>query len=105
MTLRLAVTLCMKWLNFTIIKLTCCLIAGILVGIYYPIDCNVVLTIVGIGLVCWIVFYLFTDRKVKQPVILGITTYILMISVGVLVVTFHTHKNHKNHYSKVIDFS
>lgn len=105
MTLRLSVTLSMKWLNFTIIKLTCCLISGILIGIYYPIDCNAVLTSVGIGLVCWIVFYLFTDRKVKQPVLLGITTYMLMISVGVLVVTFHTHKNHKNHYSKVIDFS
>jgi competence protein ComEC len=105
MTLRLSVTLSMKWLDFTIIKLTCCLISGILIGIYYPIDCNAVLTSVGIGLVCWVVLFFFTDRKVKQPVLLGITTYILMISVGVFVVTFHTHKNHKNHYSKVIDFS
>ena len=105
MIVRLSVTLRMKWLNFIIIKLSCCLISGILIGVYYPVDIDVVLTVVALCMVNWIISFLLTDRKVKQSILLGVITYVLMIAVGVLTVTFHTHNNHKSHYSNTFDLT
>lgn len=93
----------MKLLNFTIIKLTCCLIIGILLGVYYSVGYSIALIAIAIGLLSWFVTFLMTDKKVKQSVLLGIVTYVLMIIVGVLIITFHTHNNHKKHYTNMVE--
>lgn len=102
MIVILCVTLSMTWFNFIIIKFTCCLVLGILIGAYYPVSYSVSLIAFGVGGLFWLLIFLLTDKKVNQPVVLGVITYGLILVIGVLVVSFHTHTNHKTHYSRII---
>lgn len=95
----------MKLLNFTVIKLTCCLIIGILLGVHFPVDYTTVLKVVIVGLIIWVSLFFFTDRRIKQTIFLGVLTYVLMMFVGILVVLFHTDENHNKHYTNVTDLT
>ncbi len=88
----------MKWFNFILIKLTICLVVGILIGFFYRISYTVVLTGGIVGFIAWLLLFVLTDNNTEQPIYLGITTYGLMIFIGVLVVTFHTRVNQQHHY-------
>ena len=103
--MSLCVTLKMKWLNFILIKLTCCLVAGILIGFFYPVGYTIVLIGCAVGLIVWVLLFLLTDNAVEQPIYLGVSTYALMVVIGVLVVTFHTQVNQKKHYVNRVNVS
>ena len=93
----------MKLLNFLIIKLTICLVIGILIGYYFPISWSAVSKVVfgGVLLLSFVLF--MVDAKVNQTPFFGILTCSLVVAIGVLSITFHTHKNQVKHYSNQLD--
>ena len=89
----------MKLLNFLIIKLTICLIAGILIGYYFPVSWNIVCKVVLGGILLLGIFFLMVHSKVKQTPFFGLLTCFSVIAIGALSLTFHTQKNQLQHYS------
>ena len=92
----------MKLLNFTIIKLTCFLIIGIIISYLFPTSIHLNLYITGSLLMLLFVFFLIARKQFVKTVWFGIAAYILMVFVGVLTTSFHNQKNFSNHYSKFI---
>ncbi|WP_034041442.1 ComEC/Rec2 family competence protein [Wocania ichthyoenteri] len=92
----------MKLFNFTIIKLTCFLIIGIIVSYLYPIPIHLNLYITVALLVILFVFFLIARKQFIKTVWFGVSAYILMIFVGILTTSFHNQKNFSNHYSKLV---
>jgi len=89
----------MKLLNFLIIKLTICLIAGILIGYYFPVPWNIICIIVLGGILLLGIVFLIVHSKVKQSPFFGLLICFLVIAIGVLSIAFHAQKNHLQHYS------
>lgn len=89
----------MKLLNFLIIKLTICLVIGILIGYYFPISWSVVSKVAFGGILLFSIVFFMVETRVKQTLFFGMLTYFLVVAIGVLSITFHTHKNQLHHYS------
>ncbi|WOD44381.1 ComEC/Rec2 family competence protein [Hwangdonia lutea] len=92
----------MKLLNFTIIKLTCFLILGILISYLFPISIRLSLYITGTLFVLLSVFFFIARKQFIKTIWFGITASILMVFIGILTTSFHNQKNFSNHYSKFI---
>lgn len=95
----------MKLFNFLIIKLTSCLIIGILIGYHFNIDSRLAqyFFLIIVLLFCFQFFYSF--KKTIQSSVFGLLTYILFILLGLLVFNTHTHSNQKAHYSKKLELN
>jgi len=92
----------MKLLNFTIIKLTCCLILGILIAEYIVIPLDISMY-TSISLVFILALTLFIAKKqFKKTIWFGLVTFVTMTSLGVFVYNSHDQINFKNHYSRHI---
>jgi competence protein ComEC len=104
-TVIIGVTLSMNGLNFVIIKLTCCLVIGVIIGGLNLLDFNVICLVLILGLLLWVCVFLFVDKNVKQSAYLGSITYGLVLIVGVFVIGVHTHRNHMSHYSNRNDLT
>ncbi len=93
----------MKLLNFTLIKLSICLVIGILIGYIY----NFSLTLLFYILVCLLLFfitsYIFSKNKFTHTIWFGIIGYAVMICIGILNVSIHNQKNNPTHYLNIID--
>jgi len=89
----------MKLLNFLIIKLTICLVAGILIGYYFPMPWKIVCKVIFGGILLLGIAFLMVHAKVRQAPFFGVLTCFLVIAIGVLSITFHTQKNQLQHYS------
>jgi competence protein ComEC len=94
-----------KLLNFTIIKLTLCLIIGILLGYFTSINLTffvyssiALLVILGISL-------LITKLQYKQSIWFGIIVYLATITLGGLTIKVHEQSSWKNHYTKYTPIS
>jgi competence protein ComEC len=90
----------MKLLNFTIIKLTFCLVIGILIGYFTSIGLTAfvfisiaLLVILGIGL-------FLSNLQYKQSIWFGIIAYLATITLGGLTIKVHEQSSWKNHYTK-----
>ena len=92
----------MKLFNFTIIKLTCFLIIGILISYLYPISFYLSLYITSALLILLFVCFLIAKKQFIKTVWFGVSAYILMVFIGILTTSFHNQKNFSNHYSKHI---
>lgn len=93
----------MKLLNFNIIKLTLCLVLGILIAHFAkpPLKSTWVLTtILFVGFT--LVFFMVRN-KFKQTVLFGVFTFISMLSIGMLVYNLQDEKNNPTHYTHSID--
>lgn len=89
----------MKLLNFTIIKLTCCLIVGILIAEYIPVQLYTSIY-VSIFLVCFLAIAFFVAKNnYRKTIWFGLITMITMTSLGILIYNTHDQSNFKNHYS------
>lgn len=92
----------MKLLNFGIIKITVCLILGVLLGFYYNIE-PVHILIICLGLfIASLSLHLLTRIKIKKPLALEILVLALSFSLGLLTTSFHNEYNFKNHYTKTV---
>ncbi|TXE18900.1 ComEC/Rec2 family competence protein [Psychroserpens burtonensis] len=89
----------MKLLNFTIIKLTCCVIMGILIAEYLrvPLLISIYTSLI---LVCLLaVLFLISRNNLHKTIWFGLITILTMTSLGVLIYNTHDQSNFKNHYS------
>lgn len=92
----------MKLFNFTIIKLTCFLIVGIIISYLFPISIPLSLCITSAILIILFVCFFVARKQFIKTIWFGMVAYILMIFVGILTTNFHNQKNFSNHYSKAI---
>ena len=92
----------MRLLNFTIIKLTICLVIGIIIGylIRIPLSTSVYITLSL--LVLLFVFFLIARKQFIKTIWFGVLAFLVMISVGILTTNFHNQKNFSKHYTNQI---
>ncbi|MEN3325024.1 ComEC/Rec2 family competence protein [Mariniflexile soesokkakense] len=89
----------MQLLNFTIIKLSICLITGIIIGYFFSISLHLILFLTGLSLVFLLMLYLVSRKQFIKTVWFGVFSFITMIFVGILVTNLHNEKNHFKHYT------
>lgn len=93
----------MKLLNFTIIKLTICLIIGILIGYFIP-ECQnyAMLASIILSIVLFTVL-LIANKPLKTTIGFGLLSYFTLITIGIASVTIHNQKRFASHYSHHFD--
>ena len=92
----------MKLLNFSIIKLTVCLIIGIVIAYLWYIPLVLTLQITSISLTIFSIFFIVASKQFIKTIWFGLFSFITMLLVGVLVTNFHNEKNDSNHYTHQI---
>ena len=91
----------MKLLNFTIIKLTICLILGIILAHYAHINLQILLyTIIGLAILLS-TYWLFLRKKINQQPFFGILTYLCITGIGMMSYTIQDDKLQTDHYSNL----
>jgi len=95
----------MKLLNFTIIKLTICLIIGIVLGYFTNIPLSISVIGAFVILMSLLILIVRNKKRFSQNIWFGAFAFIAMVIVGVLTVNLHNQKNFTNHYSKQISNS
>ena len=95
----------MRLLNFTIIKLTLCLIIGILIGYYLLIgDKLLILGLVFLFLIL-LIFLLKANRSFTKSIWFGAFSYLTLIGIGIFTVHSHNQKLFHSHYSHYLNHS
>ncbi|WP_223032816.1 ComEC/Rec2 family competence protein [Hanstruepera marina] len=95
----------MKVIDFPIVKLTLCLVIGIILGAYCDIPFKVSL-IISASLLCFLfVGYLISRQTLNKNKGFAILVYFTMISVGISIKNLHNQQNFNNHYSNVINLN
>ncbi|MFI1770467.1 ComEC/Rec2 family competence protein [Thalassobellus citreus] len=92
----------MKLLNFAIIKLTICLIIGIIIGYLTNLSLNSILHTICVLFGFLLLFFLIARNQFTKTIWFGVSAFILMILVGVLTTSIHNQKNFSNHYTQHI---
>lgn len=92
----------MQLLNFTIIKLTTCLVTGILISHLFNIPLDVSAYITTSFFVALLLFYFIAKKQFIKTSWFGLSSFLTMISVGVLIVNLHNEKNFSNHYTNQV---
>ncbi|WP_053991000.1 ComEC/Rec2 family competence protein [Mangrovimonas sp. TPBH4] len=92
----------MKLLRFPIIKLTVCLILGIVASYYYNIPFNLAATATLGGLLLLFTLHRVSKHKLEHPTSFGIAALCTTFFLGVSTFHFHNQRNFKNHYSNII---
>lgn len=88
----------MKLLNFLIVKITLCLLLGIVVGFAVCLQWQTSLLILAVSVLLWAGVFCMQHTKVVQLPFLGILTYMVFTVLGIVTVALHTEKNHRSHY-------
>ena len=91
----------MKLLNFTIIKLTVCLVIGILIGYFVTIPLTITLCAISFLILLLTLIYFISKQKRHKTVWFGITSFLIMICIGVLTTCIHNEKLDKNNYTNI----
>lgn len=89
----------MKSLNFIIIKLTFCLITGIILSHLLNVTLLQTLYLTSVLLLVLCITNHFAGRTLHKTIWFGLVAYILMIALGILTYNAHHHKNFKLHYT------
>ena len=91
----------MKLLNFTIIKLTACLVLGILIAFFTAIPLPIILCATVLLLLVLTLFYFSSKNSKTKTVWFGVTSFLTMVSIGILVTDFHNEKLDKINYTNI----
>ncbi|WP_083702064.1 ComEC/Rec2 family competence protein [Mangrovimonas sp. DI 80] len=89
----------MKLLNFTLIKLTVCLILGIVTSYFLHIPFHNATCTTFLGLLLLFILYRISKSKFQQNIWFGATVLITTFFLGSLTYHLHDQKNFKKHYS------
>ena len=89
----------MQLLNFTIIKLTACLIIGIAISYFFDISLQVSQYITGSLSVFLLLFYSIAKKQFIKTSWFGLSSFLMMISIGLLTANLHDERNFSNHYT------
>jgi len=95
----------MRLLNFTVIKLTICLILGIIIGYLTHFSVFVSITSTTLLLLALLIFYLIARKQFIKSIWFGVLAFSVMISVGILTTNLHNQKNFPNHYTQVVSIA
>ncbi len=89
----------MQLFNFTIIKLTICLITGICIGYLVNVSLTVSFCITALILLLLAASYYISKKQFIKTIWFGFFSFLIMISLGILSVNLHNQKNFSKHYS------
>lgn len=91
----------MKPLNTILIKLTLCLILGILLSHYVVVTFifSIYFSIICFGFLT--LTYYSSRKHVFKTIWFGCSSYIMMLSLGILSYTINNEKNHSKHYTNI----
>lgn len=95
----------MQLFNFNIIKLTLCLIIGIIIGSFLDISLNASIYLTLPLLILLFIIFLISKKQFKKTIWFGVVGFTSMISIGVLTTNFHNQKNFASHYTHVVSKS
>ncbi|MTE26501.1 ComEC/Rec2 family competence protein [Winogradskyella ouciana] len=91
----------MKLLNFTIIKLTLCLIIGIVIAHYFKLEFNSAL-IATIALILLLGgYWLLLRRKINRKPFFALLTYLCMVSIGINAYNIQNETLRPHHYTNL----
>jgi competence protein ComEC len=93
-----------KFLKFIPVQLTFFLILGILSGNYFSIQPLHLAVIFGILFLLFTSVYFYADKQFQTPFLFPILVFLLSFFIGLASITFKNQLNHKNHYSKSLNF-
>lgn len=92
----------MKLLNFTVIKLTICLVIGILIGYFFEWTITWTWIIVVLLLIGLFKAYSIAKKQFTKTVWFGLLAFTSMIFIGILTVNIHNERNFPNHYTQYV---
>ncbi|WP_242133546.1 ComEC/Rec2 family competence protein [Aestuariivivens marinum] len=95
----------MRLLNFTIIKLTFCLIIGIIIGYYFTIGHKILIYSIFFLLLVLFFLLLKNNKTFKRSIWFGAFSYLTLITLGVFTVHSHNQKQFYSHYSHYLNKS
>ena len=87
----------MKLLNFNIIKLTTCLIVGVLIGFYSKISIKTALFLFLIVFVGFCLCFIFLKEK-KRNYLFGVFIFLTFIALGIINTKINDETLHSSHY-------
>lgn len=87
----------MKLLNFNIIKLTTCLIVGVLIGFYFKISIKTALFLFLIVFVGFCLCFIFLKQK-KRNYLFGVFTFLTFVALGIINTKINDETLHSSHY-------
>ncbi|TJY37680.1 ComEC/Rec2 family competence protein [Pontimicrobium aquaticum] len=90
----------MQLLNFTIIKLTICLIIGILLGYFFDINLLLIIGFYAFFLLLLTLELFLFKTSIKKQTWGTLLIYLTCLCCGSLTITSHNEFNFKNHYVK-----
>ena len=93
----------MPLLNFSIIKLTICLITGIVIGYYHPLNHDLVIYVLSLLLILLVLVGVISNQTLKKTIWFAVISYLLFIFIGVFIVLNYSLKESKNHFLKHIN--
>ena len=91
----------MKWLDFTITKLTISIIFGILIGYYSDISWIASCIIFGSFFLILCISFLIARKQFIQTISFGLIALMTTTSLGIVIENFHEEKNHATHISTI----
>ncbi len=94
-----------KFLKFIPAQLTFFLIVGILTGNYFSFQPMYLAVVFGISILFFTAAYFYANKQFQTPFLFPILVFLLSFFIGLASITFKNQLNHKNHYSKVLNFS
>ena len=93
----------MRLLNFIIIKLTFCLILGIIIGYFSTISINTSILLTICLILVLFALYINSKKQFIQSLWFGFLVYLVMISIGILVTNLNNQKKIYQHYTQAIN--
>ncbi|GGI56690.1 ComEC/Rec2 family competence protein [Winogradskyella haliclonae] len=88
----------MKLLNFAVIKLTICLICGIIIGFYFSIPIKTILISLSLFTLSLIVSYFYCETYKKSSLLFTGFAFAVFILVGILSTSIYDETNRSLHY-------
>ena len=93
----------MKLLNFVLIKITLCLISGILFAHFFNFLLDYILPITALGVLGLSMFLIVEKGRLVKTSGFGILTFVTFVGLGSLTYQFHDQKEFNDHYTQHID--
>ena len=95
----------MRALNFNVIKLTFCLVLGILIGHYFKIPFQIVLSFSVLCLLLLSIVYLINKKSTERTSYFGLTAFFTFVCIGITTYTFQNPKSHGLYYANQIEIN
>ena len=94
----------MKLLDFTIIKLSICLVTGICLAVFIEIPLNYTLYISSFLLLSLFASIIISRNQFIKSIWFDLLAFLTTICIGTLPVNLHNEKNFESHYSNFTSY-